>query len=285
MKFLIILIALTTLVGCSVLGTKPDPGVKLTWKKVSTPVPGVPGLSIDIWENQPGAKAELTVWYFWGLFENKTTDQAELESRFADYPPMKMVMPAFKDNVWLFTRYPNRAASEEPQAATLENFDRMFKYITDTYALPGKPIVMGHSMGGVNTATLCSTRHWLWKACVMTYPALVNTDPWQAFPWRPARFIVQSQLPGKPNLQLAKAIWKRDNPYAMLKEASAALPPIFIAGCSTDMFQLFEATAAYAKQAQAQDNQVTWLPLYKNCDHLNPPAEPVRQFVLKVSAL
>jgi pimeloyl-ACP methyl ester carboxylesterase len=190
------------------------------------------------------------------------------------------VLISFEKPVWLLTKYAGKVSP--PKDATLQNFkDVIVPFLENKFKLPKPYIARGHSMGGANVANLCSGLD-IFSACIMTNPALLNTDPWDGMPgpqnWFPARFIVQSQLPA--DVDLAKKIWFEESFIANVKNAKA-LPKTFVASCKADnVFNLHAATVAWVNTAKAKGFDVTFVQLGKNCDHLEIPEKKVQAWLI-----
>jgi len=296
-KYILFLITLCSLASCT--STAPPPGppapppmpkceapITTGWHKECGRVAGISGAFYAVHQTKP-AEPVMTVFWWYGLLERdgigkkQFLTQAELEALFAPYPSVRLIQISFSDQVYLFTDYPQRNAI--PVEATMENWDlKILPFLQSGYTMPKPWVSMGHSMGGVNTITMCMLRPELWHRCVATSPALIDTDPWDMHVgtdnWYPARWIVQSQM-GLP-LERAKALWADRNPYAMLKRAKT-LPPMFVSACKEMQTNLHAATQHWVRQAQAQQLPVEFLMMPDGCQHTDRPSAAVLKFVMR----
>lgn len=264
-------------------------------------VPGVigdPGLgggtnnpvNYCVYENSPNP--QMTLWFFHGLgdnegvFKNPDAKHASYREFLEGLPPVRIIMISY-GMLWMFSAQGSR--TKTPLDGTVNVFrDKIIPFFESSYHPPKPWHVLGHSMGGFNTAVLCAAMPETWSKCVLLNAMIPSCDPFTGqFPGGlpPVGGGIIDGLngchPGPDAMvkdQFEAAQYAAVQPSALLA-TTPKLPRSYVTACSKDDFGLFTGPTAWAQQAQARGFTVTYEPITSGCDHYHWPAQRVIDFL------
>lgn len=262
--------------------TNSNGSSQTTWSNSCGVIPGVAGSTYCVYQNSPTPQS--TIWFFHGLgdspqaFRDSGLGRESFQALLKGLPPTKIIAVSLGES-WLLTLYPERTFA--PVNSTVDTFVKQMLPFGEKNLGAVKPyVLMGHSMGGFNAATLCASNPDLWSKCVLLNPMLPSCDPWippsQALAstgCNPAAgFIIRDHF--------TESGWNATQPLALLK-FTKRLPKSFVTACAMDSFGLFDGPKAWSDQARAQGLDSVFNPVQSGCDHTHWPTDAVLTFLRK----
>ena len=265
--------------------TTTPPGAN-GWGKTCGSIPGVMGKSMFgpqsakycVYSNS--SKPKNTIWFFHGLGDNENTfDTAEQSSvsyaeLLAGLPNDTQIVLISYGSSWLLTRYPGRTL--EPVDSQVSVFEtKIVPFIEGQFKMTRPYVAMGHSMGGFNTATLCSSLPTLWSKCVLLNAMLPSCDPFAGsggfgFCHPGPSMVIDDHFTASG--------YATTQPTVLLNSV-ASMPKSFVTVCKNDQFGLFDGPQAWSTAARARGFDSVFYPVMSNCDHSLWPANEVIDFL------
>lgn len=206
-------------------------------------------------------------------------------------PSVNIVVISY-GHLWLLTNYPGR--EKDPANATVDIFKSRIVPFIESKHNPAKPyVVMGHSMGGFNAATLCAAQPDMWSKCVLVNPLLPSWDPFQKtlldefHVENPFSFLNcladLQQLLRCLGRELIKANfseedWRTTKPMVLLNKTTG-LRKAFVTACKGDVLVDFDGSKQWAELAKSKNADSTWEPGMAGCNHFHWPYQRVLHFL------
>lgn len=244
--------------GCSVL-QKKNPDIK-EWTESCTKMSFDSTIVACSYKKVDMPK--YAILYMHGLLEDETVfrksffAQDSLQALMNANPDAMLVIVSFQGLASLsysWTLTPNSPRAQDPRAATVPTF--VGKVMHELH-LPKTVNLVGLSMGGANTATLCETNPELFSSCSLLHPMLTQCAYTNA---------AASDCPAKLEIEFnfSKSEWAKGNPFVLLGKK---MPKVMIETCRNDQFNLYAPEIAW-KDLVSKTQEITWVDDPEGCSH------------------
>lgn len=226
-----------------------------------------------------GEDVKQTVLYLHGLGDNENVlqvspfDQTSLKNITQGLKQAIIVTISFGRS-WLVTSYPDRW--KNPEDATVEHFKtKVLPELKQKFPLTRPITLVGHSMGGQNSATLCSQLPDEFDKCVLLNPLMACADIYNFLDFNCLSSPIFRST-------YTKKQWEEYGQHKML-ERTTKMPPTYVTSCEKDQFKLHRPTLDYVAKAQLLGLPVVHEQGAESCTHFQFPVDSVLRFINPVS--
>ncbi len=248
------------------------PATKIKWHKAecSNPISGLPEVMVCYYETAPNPVGETVLF---GSGFSKKADVLKATQLYdglikAIKKPTRIVAYSYCSGA-MITNYPNR--SQLPISATIDHFKgQILPAIEAKYPqiinASGKYKLIGHSMGGSNTATLAALWPEKFSKVGMINPMLVqdSKNPFFTsgsalidFLICPACMLINDHYP-------SKSVWDAGKPSSI---ANGQMPLVWITACSSDLFKLKPGSDEYVAKLKSLGLKPNYVAGKSGCSH------------------
>ena len=174
----------------------------------------------------------------------------------------------------------------ETHATTTNFYTKILPEVEQVYAahtgvtkLPQPFHIVGHSMGGFNTATLASNdSQRIFKTATLIHPMIITEDPY-AKAW-PVCLLKENPLaclagPGFIAAEFTKKEWPANNPIS-----PKYMPDTKVYICAQDEFKLVAGPKAFSENAIAANLPVQY-EIRASCNHFDYPAAEIAERIMQ----
>lgn len=218
------------------------------------------GVSDDIIYHLHGRNLDASIWNDDTYF----TSQVQAYWQRSSIKPPTVVVVSYGP-VWLLT--PNNSKAENGLLGDL--IDRLPE-IESKVGKPGRRVLLGESMGGLNVLILGLSRPAMFSKIASLCPGVYLESPFSDYPTQRA---AMKRTGADPKIvygvtQLAKKYvanneeWNAINPISLIERADQRYPELYLSCGLYDNYGNFEGTEALANLAIKRGVKTTWHPLY-----------------------
>ncbi len=220
------------------------------------------GVNGDVVYHLHGRNLEAAIWndptYFTALLQHHW-------QRAGDAPPT--VISLSYGPVWLLT-----PKGEAPRSGLLNTIVADIASIEGRMGTPRRRILLGESMGGLNSLILGLSHAHNFNKVAALCPNVYQESPFAT--WRQIREAMV-RTGADPRVALGiwrlaqdyvanEAEWRRMSPLALIEQVAteAARPDLYLSAGLYDRYGLFEGSERLARRATQRGLQAEWHPLY-----------------------
>ncbi len=220
----------------------------------------VGGVNGDIVYHLHGRNLDENVWNDDTYFTSMVQSQWESSKQ---KPPT--VVTVSYGPVWLLT-----PKGQAESSGLLDDFVRRIPNIEAKIGSPNRRMVIGESMGGLNSLILGLSRPHLFSKVASLSPGVYNLSPFSSFSVLKAAAARTGADPkiGFGVMQLAKKYitnedeWNSISPISLINNASETYPELYLSCGLYDKYGNFEGSKILAEKAIGKGVKTIWHPVY-----------------------
>lgn len=261
MKILLLAIATLTLASCATA-----PVASTAWRNDCGAIDEVKYCYHEVGTPDP---SKQVIVFNHGLYDAETTFitppavKSDYPALIAKFPQGTRIVSLSWGQAYMLTDYPNRKLA--PVTATPDRYLEVLAKLEQKYSFHGPYRLVGHSMGGSNTAELCAKlKDAYFSKCALMNPMVVK-DSFRVSWDKPLPVLavvdgILKTLTGDGPSLLIRVNYENNDQWLQYRpEPVAGMPPLWVHACTADNFGLYPGAEEYVVKARKLGNGVRFV--------------------------